>query len=155
MFVAIYGDSDHPRPPADPPETPPMIEFADAKKVAGMLAAVGEPTRMLILFRLARGPHHVGALAGAIGTPMVNMSHHLGVMRQAGLLDDEKDGRRVVYRFRPEISVPGDDPAVLATLAFGGYRLVIMKENAAAGVRGKAAKKKPARKAVAKADAGG
>src|SRR2546423_330329 len=83
-----------------------MIEFPDAKKVAGMLAAVGEPTRMLILYRLAQGPHHVGLLAELIGIPMVNMSHHLGVMRQAGLLDDEKDGRRVVYKFRPEIFSP-------------------------------------------------
>lgn len=104
-----------------------MIDFPDAKKVAGMLAAVGEPTRMLILYRLAHAPHHVGQLAEQIGIPMVNMSHHLGVMRQAGLLDDEKDGRRVVYRFRPEIYSTGDSPEVLAILTLGMYRLVIRK----------------------------
>jgi len=108
-----------------------MIEFADAKKVAGMLAAVGEPTRMLILYRLAQRPHHVGQLAELIGIPMVNMSHHLGVMRQAGLLDDEKDGRRVVYKFRPEVFSPGTGD-VLGTLNLGAYRLTMVKANGAA-----------------------
>jgi len=104
-----------------------MIEFHDAKKVAGMLSAVGEPTRLQILYRLALAPHHVGKLADLIGIPMVNMSHHLGVMRQAGLLDDEKDGRRVVYRFRPEVFSPGNGSEVLGTLTLGLYRLVVLK----------------------------
>ena len=108
-----------------------MIEFTNAKKVAGMLAAVGEPTRMLILYRLAQRPHHVGQLAELIGIPMVNMSHHLGVMRQAGLLDDEKDGRRVVYKFRPEIFSPGTGD-VLGTLSLGMYRLTMVKTNGTA-----------------------
>lgn len=125
-----------------------MIDYTDAKKVAGMLAAVGEPTRLLILYRLAQGPHHVGALAETIGIPMVNMSHHLGVMRQAGLLDDEKDGRRVVYRFHPDISLESNDPQTLATLAIGQYRLVIKKGSQPAAT----ARAKPVRKlATAKA----
>lgn len=125
-----------------------MIDFYEAKRVAGMLAAVGEPTRMMILYRLAQGPHHVGQLAEALGVPMVNMSHHLGVMRQAGLLEDEKDGRRVVYRFRSEIFTPttGDDPDVLATLNLGMYRLVIRKSDGGAAVRARPRRKPAARK---------
>ena len=128
-----------------------MIEFIDAKRVSGMLAAVGEPTRMLILYRLAQGPHHVGKLAELIGIPMVNMSHHLGVMRQAGLLEDEKDGRRVVHKFRPEIYSPGNGGEVLGTLTIGMYRLVILKaENGTAPTR---TRRKAAKKLVGKATA--
>jgi DNA-binding transcriptional ArsR family regulator len=123
-----------------------MIEFNDAKKIASMLAAIGEPTRMLILYRLAQGPHHVGQLAELIGIPMVNMSHHLGVMRQAGLLDDEKDGRRVVYKFRSNIFTPGNgSPDVLGTLNLGLYRLVILRADdlsAPPRVRRKSARKR-------------
>jgi DNA-binding transcriptional ArsR family regulator len=72
-----------------------MMEFSHARKVAGMLAALAEPTRLQIAFHLAAGPHHVSQLAELVGAPMVNMSHHLGVMRQAGLLEDEKQGRKV------------------------------------------------------------
>jgi DNA-binding transcriptional ArsR family regulator len=127
-----------------------MIEFLDAKRVAGMLSAVGEPTRMMILYRLAHGPHHVGQLAEMLKVPMVNMSHHLGVMRQAGILEDEKDGRRVVYRFRPEIltAPTGTDPDVLATLSMGIYRLELRKGGAAA-IRTRS-KRRPARKPAPK-----
>ncbi|WP_261368406.1 ArsR/SmtB family transcription factor [Limnoglobus roseus] len=107
-----------------------------------MLAAVGETTRMLILHRLAESPRNVGELAELIGIPMVNMSHHLGVMRQAGLLEDQKDGRKVVYRFRPEIYTPGGDaPDVVGTLQLGCYRLSIVKSEDSGKAKGKAGKK--------------
>jgi DNA-binding transcriptional ArsR family regulator len=102
-----------------------MMEFSHAKKVAEMLAALAEPTRLQIAFYLASGPHHVSQLAELVGAPMVNMSHHLGVMRNAGLLEDEKHGRKVVYRFRPEIFSQGGENGVLGTLAIGPMRLVI------------------------------
>jgi DNA-binding transcriptional ArsR family regulator len=102
-----------------------MMEFSNARKVAAMLAALAEPTRLQIAFHLAGGPHHVSQLAELVGAPMVNMSHHLGVMRQAGLLDDEKHGRKVVYRFRPEVFTSGGDNGALGTLAIGPFRVII------------------------------
>jgi DNA-binding transcriptional ArsR family regulator len=102
-----------------------MMEYADARKVAGMFAALAEPTRLRILFFLLRGRHHVGQLAELLDIPMVNMSHHLGVMRQAGLLEDEKEGRRVFYRFRPGVLVASEVPANLGALQFGSFRMVI------------------------------
>jgi DNA-binding transcriptional ArsR family regulator len=119
-----------------------MMEYPDARRVAAMLAALAEPTRLRIMYHLVSGPHHVSQLAGA---PMVNMSHHLGVMRQAGLLEDEKDGRRVVYRFRPEVLAPGDGPGILATLILGPFRVMILSEPGALPVRPKA-RRKPAEK---------
>ena len=131
-----------------------MIEFQDAKRIAAMIAAIGEPTRMMILYRLAHAPHHVGQLAEALGVPMVNMSHHLGVMRQSGLLDDEKDGRRVVYKLRPDIHTPANgDPEILGSLALGCYRFVIRRGKDGLGKpatkRKHAAKKPAATEAVA------
>jgi DNA-binding transcriptional ArsR family regulator len=80
------------------------------------------------------------------------MSHHLGVMRQAGLLDDEKDGRRVVYKFRPEIFVSGGNGSeVLGTLTLGLYRLVILRADDVNGpprVRRRAAARKRVSRSV-------
>ncbi len=119
-----------------------MIEYQQARSVATMLAAIGEPTRLRILYRLAAAPHNVGQLAKAVGIPMVNMSHHLGVMRQAGLLEDEKDGRRVVYRFRPELFTPGGNgPDALGTLSIGTYRMVLHRVPEKPARRPRAAKK--------------
>src|SRR5262245_17549291 len=102
-----------------------MMEFADARRAAAMLAALAEPTRLRIIFLLARGPHHVSQLAELVGAPMVNMSHHLGVMRQSGVLEDEKDGRKVVYRFRDGIFSNGDGNDILGTLQLGPFRVVL------------------------------
>ncbi len=113
------------------------MEFSNARKVAAMLAALAEPTRLQIAFHLASGPHHVSQLAELVGAPMVNMSHHLGVMRQAGLLDDEKHGRKVVYRFRPEVFAPGGENGVLGTLSIGSFRLIIRTPADAAPSKGK------------------
>jgi DNA-binding transcriptional ArsR family regulator len=105
-----------------------VIDFATAKKIAHMLATVGEPSRLRILYRLAHGPHHVGQLADLLGIPMVNMSHHLGVMRQCGIVEDEKEGRRVIYRLRSDITTSGNNPDFLALLSIGHYQLLIRKE---------------------------
>ncbi len=103
-----------------------MIEPAQAKKVAVMIAAIGEPTRLLLLQHLARGPHHVGQLAKLVDIAMVNASHHLGVMRQAGLIDDVKDGRRVVYSLRPEVFTAGGGNGVLGVIDCSGYKLTLV-----------------------------
>src|SRR5438552_8548324 len=105
-----------------------MIDMPTAKKIAGMLAAVGEPTRMQVLRHLAKGPRYVGQLADAVGIPMVNMSHHLGVMRTAGLLDHDKDGRRVIYSLRPSVFTAGASTDVLWTLSLGDFRLTIVRD---------------------------
>jgi DNA-binding transcriptional ArsR family regulator len=103
-----------------------MMEYADAREVARMFAALGDPTRLKIVAILLDGPQHVGELAKLVGIPMVNMSHHLGVMRQAGLLEDEKQGRRVLYKFRDGVFTPAGDG--IGTLQFGPYRVVILAQ---------------------------
>lgn len=124
-----------------------MIDNQEAKQIAAMLAALGEPTRLLILERLVHGPQNVGQLSQALGVPMVNMSHHLGVMRLAGLLENNKDGRRVVYEFRPEVFTPGDGKTTLGTLALGSVRMMIggASEGEPDGAQS-AAKKNPTRR---------
>jgi DNA-binding transcriptional ArsR family regulator len=114
-----------------------MMPYPDARAVARMFTALGEPTRLKIATHLLSGPKHVSALAELVGEPMVNISHHLGVMRQAGVLEDEKRGRQVVYRFRDEVCQPGNGDGVLAVLSFGPYRVHVRTEPEAPSVRPK------------------
>jgi DNA-binding transcriptional ArsR family regulator len=105
------------------------MDYADAREVARMFAALGDPTRLKIVAILLDGPQHVGELAKIIDIPMVNMSHHLGVMRQAGLLEDEKQGRKVLYKFRGDVFTPArDGDGVIGTLNFGPYRVIILNQ---------------------------
>ena len=64
--------------------------------------ALGDPTRRAIFERLARGPLPVGALAEQFPVSRPAVSQHLRVLKLAGLVHDEADGTRRVYRVDPE-----------------------------------------------------
>ncbi len=74
-----------------------MTDLKKAKLAAERLSGLAEPTRIRIIDCLLSGPKNVSELAKALKIEIVNASHHLGVMRQARLVDDEKQGRFVIY----------------------------------------------------------
>jgi len=78
--------------------------------VAGRLFKVlGDPTRLALLRRLARGDASVGELVEAVGSPSQSrVSNHLACLRWCGLVTTEKNGRSVIYRLA--------DPQVLLLL---------------------------------------
>jgi ArsR family transcriptional regulator, nickel/cobalt-responsive transcriptional repressor len=64
---------------------------------ADWIAAIGEPNRLAIIRILAIGEKTVTELATGTNQELVNVSHHLGVMRSAGLVKSERDGRFMRY----------------------------------------------------------
>ncbi len=80
-----------------------MTDPKQAKLVADLLQAIAEPNRIRIIDCLRTGSKNVTELAKLLTCEIVNISHHLGVLRQAGLVNDEKDGRFVIYTLHPGI----------------------------------------------------
>ena len=73
---------------------------------AGILRTLASPRRLEILHRLAAGPCEAGRLAIAIGVSQPNVSQHLAVLRAAGLVEPDRDGREVHYRLTdPDVMV--------------------------------------------------
>jgi len=73
---------------------------------AEVLKTLANPRRLEIIHRLAQGPCEVGRLAEEIGASQPNISQHLSVLRAAGLVDAERDGREVRYRLTdPDVVV--------------------------------------------------
>jgi ArsR family transcriptional regulator len=73
---------------------------------AEILKTLASPRRIEILHELARGPIEVGRLAEAIGATQPNVSQHLAVLRGAGIVEAERDGREVRYRLAdPDVMV--------------------------------------------------
>ena len=64
---------------------------------ARVLKALAHPTRLFVVDELSRGERCVADLQGMIGADMSTVSKHLAVLRQAGILDDEKRGNQVFY----------------------------------------------------------
>jgi DNA-binding transcriptional ArsR family regulator len=69
-----------------------------ADLVARRFRLLAEPTRIRLLDRLRDGEATVGELSGALETSQQNVSKHLAVLADAGLLGRRKDGNRVYYR---------------------------------------------------------
>lgn len=63
---------------------------------------IAEPQRRRILDALLEGERVVGDLVDELELTQPNVSKHLRVLREAGLVDVRPDGRRRVYCLRPE-----------------------------------------------------
>ncbi len=73
---------------------------------AEVLKTLASPRRLEIIHRLAEGPCEVGRLAEELGISQPNASQHLAVMRAAGIVEAERDGREVRYRLTdPDVVV--------------------------------------------------
>ena len=64
--------------------------------------ALGDPTRRAIFERLADGPLAVGEIARDLPVSRPAVSQHLRVLKEAGLVVDERAGARRLYRIDPE-----------------------------------------------------
>jgi ArsR family transcriptional regulator len=79
-----------------------MTEPNEAQKCADLLQAIGEKNRIRIIECLWDGAKNVSELAKLLKIEIVNVSHHLGVLKSARLVNHEKRGRYVVYSLAPE-----------------------------------------------------
>lgn len=59
--------------------------------------AMGDPTRRAILKLLREGDMNAGEIAAHFDMSKPSISHHLNILRQAGLVRSQKAGQNVVY----------------------------------------------------------
>ncbi|MGN6245308.1 MAG: Rv2640c family ArsR-like transcriptional regulator [Motilibacteraceae bacterium] len=75
----------------------------DAVEVALRLKALADPSRLrLMSLLLTSGEVCTCDLAPAVGLTEATVSHHLGQLRKAGLVEGERRGMNVYYRVRRE-----------------------------------------------------
>src|SRR5262249_41530084 len=72
------------------------------------LKALAEDTRVRIVSLLMERQLDVGEIADELGITHYNVSKHLRVLRESGLLEVGKDGRRHVFRLSDRIGRPGE-----------------------------------------------
>jgi len=64
---------------------------------AGVLKVLADETRLAVVEQLLDGPRHVGEINEALEVEPTLLSHHLRVLRDAGLVISERDGKQVLY----------------------------------------------------------
>jgi DNA-binding transcriptional ArsR family regulator len=66
------------------------------------MRALADPTRLAVFERLRSGPRSVGDLASGLPVSRPAVSQHLRVLKGAGLVTDEQQGTRRLYRIEPD-----------------------------------------------------
>ena len=66
------------------------------------LKAIAEPRRRAILTLVRDGEMTAGQIASHFDISRPAISQHLGVLKEAGLLSERRDGTKRIYRLRPE-----------------------------------------------------
>ena len=65
--------------------------------------ALSDPTRRAVLVLLRKRPMAAGELADHFTVSKPTMSAHFAVLREAGLIEAEKNGRTIIYRIRMSV----------------------------------------------------
>ena len=80
----------------------PVMSAAEAVDLAGVFKALSDPTRVAIVNRLAADECCVCDLTAAFDLSQPTVSHHLRILRDAGLVEAERRGTWAFYRLSPE-----------------------------------------------------
>lgn len=84
---------------------------ARALRASGLLKAMANPVRLVLLCQLAEGEKSVGELERVVDVSQSALSQHLALLRQRGLVKGRRDGQTIFY------SLCGKEaPALLAAL---------------------------------------
>ncbi len=86
------------------PLTEGALDEAAAERLAGVLKALAEPTRLRLVSLIAGQPDAEACicdLTAPVGLSQPTVSHHMRVLVDAGLLQREQRGRWAYYRLVP------------------------------------------------------
>lgn len=97
-------------------QLPRPIPLDLAEMIAQRFRVIGEPMRIRLLDRLRDGDATVNELTAAVGASQQNVSRHLGVLHQAGIVSRTKEGTAVRY------AIADDSVFALCELVCGGLQ---------------------------------
>ncbi|MDA1163168.1 MAG: metalloregulator ArsR/SmtB family transcription factor [Planctomycetota bacterium] len=78
------------------------MEAANDFSCAEILKVLADETRLAVVRQLMNGPKHVGEMNEELKVESTLLSHHLRVLRDAGIVEGERDGKAVLYRLSPD-----------------------------------------------------
>lgn len=71
--------------------------------IRDVFQALGDPTRREILDLLRRGPRTSGDIAQRFDSAWPTISRHLAILRDAGLVNAERDGQFISYELNTTV----------------------------------------------------
>lgn len=96
------------------------------KDIVNIFKALADPTRLRIVLLLRRHELCVCELMAVLGMEQSRVSHHMRILREAGIAEDVREGRWIIYR------VPEEAKALLEGVLTGGLKDRIERSGEAA-----------------------
>src|SRR3954447_14138388 len=90
-----------------------VTPLKQASSCAAKLKVLADPTRLAVLEALIEGPKHVGTLMELLRVEQSLLSHHLQTLREAGLVEAERDGKAVLYRLAAGVAAARGNGAAI------------------------------------------
>jgi SAM-dependent methyltransferase len=78
-----------------------------------LLRLLGDETRLRLIRVLGLEPLNVSELTAVLGVAQSGVSRHLGLLKDAGLVEEQKAGTFIVHRLHPDVQAPGGPHADL------------------------------------------
>ncbi len=72
--------------------------MSELQAAADLARLLGDPTRLMLLQTLMRSVAPVSELLAVAGTTQSNLSNHIKLLRDSGLIEGTREGRQIVYR---------------------------------------------------------
>ena len=80
------------------------------KEASALFRLLGDEARLRLLRVLARDRFNVTELTGILGLAQSGVSRHLGLLKDAGLVVEDRDGAYTYYRLAPAVTADGHGP---------------------------------------------
>lgn len=77
--------------------TPATVDDRQAEELAELFKALAHPVRIKLLSRLSTSRRYCGDLVADSGLAQSTVSHHLRILREAGIVSVEEQGTRTCY----------------------------------------------------------
>lgn len=82
------------------------LSFKSCEKIAEVVSVLANPLRVRIVCLLRVGPRTVSQLTEALGAKQPNVSQHLRILYDRGLLQKRRDQRKIYYSLRSDTVTP-------------------------------------------------
>ncbi len=80
-----------------------MKDALSAEECSKRLKALADPERLRLIEALLERPQSVSDLAALLDNEMGNISHHLKILRNQGLVVTRREGKSIIYSLSPKL----------------------------------------------------
>lgn len=94
------------------PKNTPTTLAKETLSCANLLKVLADETRLAIVEQLLNGPKHVSTMNETLRVEQSLLSHHLKVLRKAGFVLAERDGKSIRYRLAPHVALASKSKAI-------------------------------------------